>query len=36
MLAKKTGLNKKSTHELRVTGAIIYQLSYEAIHVGSW
>ena len=32
----ESGLNTNWTHDLRVTGAIPYQLSYEAFHVESW
>ena len=28
--------NGNRTHNLHVSGTILYQLSYEAIHVGSW
>ena len=34
---KEPSFNGKRSHDLGcVTGAMLYQLSYEAIHVGSW
>ena len=33
---KESGFNGIWTQDLRVTGAMLYQLNYEAIHVGSW
>ena len=33
---KKSGFNRIWTHNLHITVAMLYQLSYEAIYVGSW
>ena len=32
---KNQGFNGIRTRDLRVTGALLYQLSYEATHIGS-